>query len=1159
MRIRPFVYAVSVVVCLAALSPAQTIFGTILGTATDASGAVMPNLVVTVINQDENTSREVKTDAQGNYQAENLKAGVYTIRVQAAGFREVVLKDIRLTARQIVRADLNLVIGATADTITVEARPALINTESPSISSGFSNAEVLALPANYRGAGSTSPYALLTYLPGVQADNDNNISVQGALPFQVEYSVDGISTNSVRYNGPQREMFPSAENIAEMKMQGVSDGAEYGQVGDITTTSKGGSNVFHGSVFEYFQNAALDAKRFGAVDKPAKSSNTFGFSLGGPIFKNHTFFFVDYEGMRYRTQDVLHERVPTEAMRNGDFSNVTYDDGNPVRIFDFDGFTPFPNDTIPADRINRVAPLILQFYPLPNHFDPAVGGLDVFQRDNHIQNVANPTLSDQFDVRIDHTINATQNIFGRWTHKSSNITRPSGLLLPSQIDSDRQDQIVIAHNYAITPNLVNELRGGISRGHSTGNFPLDGPAFMEDLALNGLGPFPPGGFPNMNPGYSKSFVNSISHSRPDDLLNNNIQINENLTWTKGKHTFKFGFDWRRLRLTAGWYSTTGDDYGDFWFNGQYTTDYYGGTPESGYDFADFLLGVPYYSDVTHTAPLIDGRTNHYYAYAQDTFKVTSKLTLSFGVRFSRLPPFIDPINHTNFDPSVPLTGRVIISSDPRSLELTNPLFLQNINACPNPDYDFGDGTVVPCTPFLTAKEAGWPEGLRKTYSTFTPRFGFAYRPFGGADTVIRGGVGMYTVTTLGTVFYSIAGIHDGYQASFLNGWDSSSGTLQPSFQFPDVQTGDPLGLAVGTQRFETSNQFDKKDPYTYQWNLTGEQTIHGNTALRLSYIGSRGVQLTWAPDLNQPLPFAANPDGTGPQSFGERPKSDFPFPVWFHVYSRASGATSWYHAMQTELTHKYSAGLTFQSTWTWAHNLSDSSSFTGSVFGAEQGEGRSLDAHNVHADWGEVGASRRHRWMTTLLYELPIGKGRRLLGDAHGVVNGLVGGWRLSTIALFQTGPFLTAWVSGDSSGTGSQASRTAGQRPDALGNPNISNPTADHWWDVNAFACPGRTQPGDIAFCDFDAPIGRFGTSRVGNLIGPGTINVSLGLAKDFRLTERISLKFESSFTNFMNHINFDDPDTYVQGANFGRTFSARPGDSGGNRVGQFAVRVEF
>jgi hypothetical protein len=519
------------------------------------------------------------------------------------------------------------------------------------------------------------------------------------------------------------------------------------------------------------------------------------------------------------------------------------------------------------------------------------------------------------------------------------------------------------------------------------------------------------------------------------------------------------------------------------------------------------------------------------------------------VRFTRLPPFIDPINHTNFDPSVPVTGRVIISSDPRSLAATQPLFLQNINGCP---LNLGPIDGVPCTPFLTAKEARWPEGLRETYSHFDPRFGFAYRPFSGDSTVIRGGIGMYRITTLGTVFYSVAGIHDGFQAAFSN--TGGYGTDPPGFAFPDVQIGDPLGLALGTQKFETSNQFDKKDPYTIQWNLTAEHALHGNTAMRMSYIGSRGVQLTWAPNINQPTPSATT-------RYTDRPRTDRPFPNWAFIYSRSGGATSSYHAMQTELIHKYSSGLTLQSTWTWAHNLSDTTSFPGSWFPGEEGEGASLNRFNLRGDWGNVGGTRRHRWMTTMLYDLPIGKGRRVLGNTDGVLNGFVGGWRLSTIFLLQSGPFLTAWIPGDSSGTGTQASRTGGQRPDTVGDANISHPTPDHWWNRNMFACPGGVAGVDVNGddCSFADPIGRFGNSGAGNLIGPSTINLSMGLAKDFRMTERVTFKFESSFTNLPNHANLADPDTNVGSDNFGKVTLARGSDSGGNRVGQFALRIEF
>jgi hypothetical protein len=1141
MKIKPFVIALSIVLCAACLATtalAQSIFGTILGAVTDPSGAVVSNAVITLTNQGENISRKVRTDAQGNYLAENMKAGLYTVSATATGFKDMVVTDVRLDARQTVRADMKLTMGNAQEKVTVEANAELVNTETQVISTNVTSTEVLGLPANYRGAGSTSPYNLLAFLPGVTGDENGNISVQGTGTNQAEYSVDGISTTNIRSSGPQTEMFPSAENIAEMKVQGSGGGAEYGSPADITTTSKSGANAFHGSVFEYFQNAALDATRFvvGTPGKAAKSANTFGGSISGPIFKNHTFFFGDYEGMRYRTQTAVLETVPSQDMRNGNFNGI-------ATVNDLDG-TPFSNDTIPTDRFDPRATAILQFYPLPIQ-----GGVNNFAPFNHTLNVPNPILSDQFDIRIDHTINSKQNIFGRWTYKNRRLVSPSGLGLPAEADFEHDNQIVLAHNYAITPNLVNELRGGISRRQNGGNFPIDGPAFMQQLGLNPqqLGPFPPGGFPDFVFEPRDGNITAIVHTRPNPELSHNFQINENLTWTKGKHTMKFGFDVRMLHLVTAWYSgsSAADDYGDFFFNGQYT----------GNNFADFLLGVPYYTYVTHTPPRnIDGKTTHYYAYAADTFRATQKLTLDVGLRISRMPPLYDPINLTNFDPSVPGTGRVIISSDPRSLAATQPLWAKAVNACETnndiPGYD-GPDPNFPCTPFLTAKQAGWPKQLRETYTNFAPRVGFAYRPFADNKTVVRGGIGIYDVTTLGAVFFSVAGIHDGFQGNFSNsGYCTVASDPSCSFfQFPNVLNPDPTNAGIGSQSFFTANQMKKKDPYSIQWNLSVERVLHGNTALRVSYIANRGDQLTWAPNLNQPLP------GGSP-----------PFSLWNHVRCRCSGAVSTYESMQTELIHKYSHGLTFQSTWTWAKNLSDTESWPRSGFDGEI-TGDAMNQYNLRGDYGNVGGTRKHRWITTMVDELPIGKGHYLLGNANRVLNGFVGGWRLSTILLVQTGPFDTPFIQSDSSGNANNGFN----RPDLGGNPNSIHHTRTQWWDPNVFSCPGFA-PGtglsnnalDCSSLPNGGLVGRFGNAGVGSMVGPPTFNLSLGLAKDFQLTERFKLKFESSFTNLPNHPNFDDPRNNLsesvngQGT-FGQVLASRTGDAGGNRVGQLALRIEF
>jgi hypothetical protein len=266
--------------------------------------------------------------------------------------------------------------------------------------------------------------------------------------------------------------------------------------------------------------------------------------------------------------------------------------------------------------------------------------------------------------------------------------------------------------------------------------------------------------------------------------------------------------------------------------------------------------------------------------------------------------------------------------------------------------------------------------------------------------------------------------------------------------------------------------------------------------------------------------------------------------------------------MQTEVIHKYSHGLTLQSTWTWAKNLTDVESWPRSGFSGEV-TGDKMDLYHMHADYGNTGGTRKHRWITTMVDELPIGRGRLLLGNANGVLNGIVGGWRLSTIFLWQSGPYDTPFMEFDSSGNS-----TLGRgfnRPDVVGNPNNVHHTRDQFWDPNVYSCPGGGGFSNNSLSCSNV-IGRFGNASVGSLVGPGTINLSLGLSKDFRLTERFKLKFESSFTNLPNHPNFDDPrnnltefDSNTGVGTFGRVLTSRGGDAGGNRVGQFALRIEF
>jgi len=1100
------------------LSPAQSTFGSIVGTVTDPSGAVIPAARVTVTNLAENTSVTVQTSPQGNYEALNLKAGVYAVTIEAPGFKTFKAAQVPLDARQVVRVNATLEVGSVTESLTVQAIAPVITTDTQTIASSLDTRMVLELPVNYRGAGSTSPYRVLAFLPGVQSDDSFNYSVQGAVPAQTEVTLDGISTVNVTGHSPLPEVYPSAEGIAEMKVQGVGGNAEFGQVGDITTTSRGGSNEFHGSLFEYLQNRALDATPFGATSKPAKVANTFGGSLGGRLVRNRTFFFTTYEDMRYRRSSALQATVPTAAMRAGDFSK------EPVSLRDPFTGQPLPGNQVPASQIVAVAQKVMEFYPLPN-FGPA----DVQRSANFRKNEAAPITSRQSDVRLDHILTEKQSLFGRVSWKNISTISPTWQLLPADTTAVHARNFILSHNYSIKPNLLNEFRFGLTINDDAVSFHFDGWKITGEMGLQGLPELRYNGLPGF--GFSQG-TSGFGKSKPDFHNSHLYQWNDNLTWIHGRHTLKFGGDVRRIHAQSA--LSFGLNHGQFNFDGRF----------SRHDVADFLMGLPYQSRYADSRINNDGKTAHYAVFAQDSFKVTSRLTLEYGLRWEYHPAYVDANgNITNFDRSVPRTGRVIIPSGARAREITYPGFLLSINACPATDWN-----GIPCTPFLQANEVGWPDSLRFAIKKdFAPRFGFAWRPFNNTKTAIRGGVGRYFMVPLGSFYYGLTAIHASGVQEFTNSITSG----KPAFRLPQVSPGGS-GIRVtsyGNAYFGTAEDPYYPDPFAIQWHLTVERDLGWDTGLRLSYIGMRFIQQPWAPDLNQPLPSTI--------PYTQRPLTDRPFPYWGRIYSYDAGANAIYNAAQTEIRHRFRSGLSFNTAWTWAKHISDNGTAP-SGWGNELGNGRVTDSLNRRSSRGNVAPTRRHRWITNAIYELPFGKGRRYMSSAHPLLQGLAGGWRISSILLLQTGPYLTAvFTGGDPSGTNAPA--RGSQRPDAIRSGNLDNPTADRWWDREAFVCPGRLPGSPDQFNCNVPPIGRFGNGGVGTLVGPGTINLSMGVGKQFPIRERATLKFEASFTNLPNHPNLANPGNNITSIAFGRTTSARGADSGGNRVGQMALRLEF
>ncbi len=1129
------------VLCLVMLpltATAQSTFGSMLGTVKDTSGSVIPNASVKIINIDENSIRNVQANSNGDYEAVNMKPGRYRLEVSASGFQVFTTSEVMLTARQTLRVDATLSTGQVTAQVNITSNAGAIATETQTISSSFESQKILNLPANYRGAGgSTSPYGLIAALPGVQSDNGGAFSIQGALPSQSQFSLDGISTTNVTGNSPLRNAFPSAESIAEIKVQGVGNAAEYGQVGDVTTISKSGTNEYHATAFWFHQNRALDAKVFGALTKPQKISNDFGVSGGGPVRipwlydgKDKTFFFGTYEGLRFPRGATIQNTVPTQAMRNGDFSGLAN-----VTVRDPLTGQPFANNRIPDNRISSIAKQILTLYPLPNVTNP-----DQFRVANYIRNASNNINSDQYDIRIDHNLTSKQSIFSRWTWKEISTDSPNILSLPSNTAFDKYKILVVSHNYALTPRLLNEARFGLTLNNSGTAFPFDGRDFTSKLGFTGIGPnFPFNGLPNID---FAGDITDLNRNRADGASQSRTyQFNNNLTWTKGRHTTKYGFDVRWIRAVSPLGFIGADNYGNSSFNNTF----------SGNDFGDFLLGIPIRTSYAIIQQDNDGRTTHYHFFGQDSFRVSQKLTLEFGLRYEYHPGYTDAGgNIGNFDPSIPRTGQVVYPTGKRNL--LAPGFLATFNACPAPA---ANGAA--CTPVLSAEEAGLPEGLRTVpKDRFLPRFGFAFRPFGDDKTVVRGGIGAYNGTLLGSIYFSLTGTLQSDVREFTN---LSSGG-RPLYQWPAIQSGG-TGInagQLGTASFRTANDINYKDPYSVQWNLSVDRYAGFGVGVRVSYIGMKTTQLAWAPDLNQmtnSTQFAIN-----------RPLSDRPFPNWGIIFTRTAGATAYYNALQVEANRRFGNGLTFNSTYTWAKNLADNGGPNSTGFTGETGGGRAADLYNRQGEYGDDYATRRHRSISTVVYDLPVGKGRPFASGIHPALNAVIGGWQMSAIFLAQTGPFMTPFLGSnvvDPSGSGSGLSRN--QHPDRIGNGNLSNPTRDQWFDVNAFVCPGLTTR-VAGNCRIGinptrdaAPIGRFGNAGVGIITGPGTINLSLGLNKAFYLTEKIKLEAGASFTNVANHVNLADPQMNVTSTAFGRITSARSSELGGSRTGQVTMRVSF
>ena len=1102
---------------------AQSTYGTITGTVTDPSLAVIRGAAVEAVNQETMLARSVRTDDGGRYRLVNLDPGMYTITATASGFGKVMQKDIQLLAGREITIPLELAVG-TAETTTVEVVGTPVVTEELTRSDSKSGDAINSLALNFRATANPSPIVVACIAPGAQCDTSGNITVAGQLPTATSYSLDGVSTQLPRFGGPTHDLFPSVEGIAELRVNTAGNSAEFSQPTDVTAISRSGTNRIHGGAFWYLQRQDFNAADQTSGIIPTGDADTFGVSLGGPVLfprvydgRNKTFFYFDYEGVRLDSNTLISTNTAPAQWRTGNFA------GSGTTILDPVAKNPFPDNIIPASRINSVsAQAIPLFFPAPTNNDTTLSS------PNLVTTFPGHYTNDGFDGRMDHIFNDKHRVWGRITQKTissvgtdaalgaggAGDTTYNPLMGPFSTDSDLTN-IVGSYNWILRPNLINDLRLGYTRANFTFTYPqaAQGDSIVKNLGIQGLPGSPKNGLGGVPVFYIGDFLGGQTNPYGHPRVNKNatFEIGDNISWIRAQHGMKFGFEFRRLSYQDNITFNLGDEYGDYFFNGNDATG-----------FSTFLLGN--IDDALQAQNGRDGKPYgyHYGGFAQDEWRLRPNLTVTIGLRYEINTPFNDATHQLgNFDRNYP-GGRLVVQNE--GVSLINPLWK----------------IAVGNAPFVTASQAGLPDTLRYLYKTnLQPRLGVSWSP-DKERTTVRASAGMYSVPVLGAVLYSLLGIDTSYYADY------------GSTSFPDAfPTG--AGIAAAYPGYRRANQYNLQDPRVIQWNFSIDRNIGWNTVARASYTGSHTYNLIYSPDLNQ-----VAPNTVGYAALVATPElrqKNLKYPNFREVLTRDNGPSAKYEAMTLEVNRRFTTDLQFSNSYTLAHNNTNALGTAPSSAiptGGQGDNGENVNNYyNIAGDMGNAYYTRRHRFVSTFVYDLPIGRGKKYLGGVNRVANLAVGGWRLTGVTLAQTGPWLTPYFpSGlaDPSGTFPSSRSVKQQRPDCTAGRSgyLSTPTTATWFDVSAFTVPGSN-------------IGRFGNCGVGILEGPGTVTFSMSAGKTFAIAERVGLHFESQFANLFNLLNRDAPNTNVASSSFGQITQSQLAEQAGPRTIQLQLRLQF
>jgi hypothetical protein len=1018
---------------------AQSDKSTIRGTVTDPSGAVVPKVEIVATEISTNTrARAVITDENGNYEIPDLKPGTYRLKADAAGFKAFVAENLVVVAAQVRRVDIAFQVGATSESITVEAGIAAITTETGMLSGTISRQSIKDSP---QVLPYPSVYAILSTVPGIQGSGWQ-VRISGQAPNQTSQGFDGIEND--RYGGNTNNV----NFYDEVQVATANNTADNARISSFNMTSKRGSNQFHGMVYYKHFNSGLNARNFFDPRKTPFIQHEWQAEASGRIFKDRTFFYASYFGHRMPLGTFINATVPSLPMRRGDFSQFNLASQvvqDPLTAANAAGNRmPFPGQIVPANRFSEVSRKAQDTYlPEPNQGNPSVfstnnfGYMHPFHYDFY--------RGDWPFFRVDHNVTSKNTLYVRFLmgYYPYILSRNLPKFTWTRLRDHRQ--WAISDTHVFSPSLVNTFRMGIlpNLGRDGDEFrgvrPLQGDEAVTAIGLQGVnrGNYKAQGFPTINITGIQS-MSTIAGGVWED--NTEYSFENSVTWNKGKHVWKFGGEVRTFSAFTG--TIPEGNYGTFSFNGSLT--------RSSIGYADFLLGMP--QTATRLDPLTNRtRTNKEWGlFITDTFKLSSRLTLDYGLRYDyyALPTFTDGLMF-NWD-------RVsnTVNVTPEGRNRIHALYPANIK--------IGSGPVVPV-----------PDK-----KNIRPRLSAAYRLTN--TLVFRGGYGAFTeridyfqrVLTGGPFQIS-----ENYQNVIAPG----GGAL---FQFPNPFPVSLASASIPSQSI-TGYPIQTDNGTIHQFNLSVEREWRG-IGFRSSYVGSRGVGMNYNIGTNKPLP------GLTPFVQSRRP-----YPEFVGVTEARSDGKTKYDSFQVQ-AQKTMGSFTFNGHWTLANSFANFLN--------------TQNPYDVTRHWARQSGDRRHYAVIMTTWRVPVGRGRKVLGNVPAAVDHLLGGWTLSTISYMTSGFYFSPSFSGsDPSNT-----NTVGGLPDRIANGNLPGGERSYtrWFDASAFRVP--------------AP-GAFGNSGPNVLVGQG-INVHhLGLAKRFRITERIATTFTGQISDLFNTPHFTLPTSNV------------------------------